>query len=457
MTTPDLKYIGKTIARSLVNGKVMYDAVLDRAMEHPFKVAEGSIKYLGPISTSNEQGTLTSVEEAADSLLEDLLKDAIVEDDDDEEEIDLTENYRWTAGEVFIDSRVSGSADGYTNINARLNMNNRRFAYPLEYFLFFLPMDHLYSIIVSINIHARSIGHWVDVTLDEYLMWIALLTVMTVVKHSDRKAYWKQGSSHFFMNVDFTKYMSFTRFNGIMKMHTFEIPSKQAQTADPLYQIRSTITAFNDHMEKCITPGKYLVIDESMNQWLGTGMPNIKKVPRKPHSIGQEFKTLADNHTYCIIRIDTVSDPCQKEFDNEPGMKKLTATVKRLVKPWFSTGRTVIADSWFGSPAMISMLLNNGLYSIMQVTKRAYWPRGMSNTDMVQSVDQAYGSHFKMMKNTNCGRVFTCAYRDQKVKAFISSCSTTKLTGERSFKVDGNIITIKRPEVVQEYETHKSR
>jgi hypothetical protein len=100
-----------------------------------------------------------------------------------------------------------------------------------------------------------------------------------------------------------------------------------------LYQIRSTLNAFNDHLNNCLIPGKYLVIDETMNQWLGVGMPNLKKVPRKPHPIGQEFKSVADYHTNCIIRLDTVSDPCVKEFDNEEGMRTLTATVKRLTKP----------------------------------------------------------------------------------------------------------------------------
>ena len=47
--------------------------------------------------------------------------------------------------------------------------------------------------------------------------------------------------------------------------------------------------------------------------------------------------------------MDTVSDTKPKEYNDNPGMRKLTATIKRLVKPWFGSGRTVIADSWFGS------------------------------------------------------------------------------------------------------------
>jgi hypothetical protein len=65
-------------------------------------------------------------------------------------------------------------------------------------------------------------------------------------------------------------------------------------------------------MKDCLIPGKHLVIDETMNQWLGVGMPNLKKVPRKPHPTGQEFKSLADYYTSAIIRLDTVSDPPTK-------------------------------------------------------------------------------------------------------------------------------------------------
>lgn len=339
-----------------------------------------------------------------------------------------------------------------------LNLPNARNASPLEYFLYFLPLQHMHRIVMNINIRARIVSSgWSDLTFNEYMMWIALLTVMTVVRHSDKKAYWRQGSTHFMMNINFTLYMSHKRFLDIMRMHVFEVYSKTEQQRDPLYQIRSTIAAFNQHMPECVTPGMYLVVDESMNQWLGTGMPNLKKVPRKPHPIGQEFKTLADHHTYCILQMDAVSDPVSKEFDNELGMRKLTATIKRLTKPWFGSGRTVIADSWFGSPDMTTILSGLGLYSIMQVCKRRYWPRGMPETDIVEQVEPEIGSYYTMKKDSSSSKLFVCAYRDQKVKAFVSSCGTTRLSSERTFiGSGGNLVTIRRPAVVDEYERHKS-
>lgn len=454
--TPRLSFKGKTIATCSVNDKVFYDVILDEVPATTITLKEGCLKYIGPVETS-ATSNLEPVEATAEDLVtEDLLEDAIQEEEEEEVTIDLTPSDGWSTGEVYMDSRLCN--DSYNRSNASFHLPNYRNATPLDYFLFFLPLNHFHGIIGNINIHARSVNStWTDLTYDEYLMWIALLTVMTVIRHSDKKAYWRQGNSHFTMNVDFNEYMSFKRFTEIVRMHVFEVPTKEKQVSDPLYQIRSTICAFNNHMVNCVSPGKYLVIDESMNQWLGTGMPNLKKVPRKPHPIGQEFKTLADHHTYCILQIDTVSDPRPKEYD-EPGKRTITATVKRLVKPWFGSGRTVIADSWFGSPSMTIMLSDLGLHSIMQVTKRRFWPRGMPGTDIIQQVEEEYGSYYTMKKDLNNHKIFVCAYRDQKIKAFISSCGTTRLTGQRSFVGSGgNIVTITRPEVVEEYETHKSK
>jgi hypothetical protein len=64
-----------------------------------------------------------------------------------------------------------------------------------------------------------------------------------------------------------------------------------------------------------------------------------------------------------------------------------------------------------------------------------------------------------MHKNcTGSKKIFVCAYRDLKVKAFVSSCGTTVSSVYRSIEdVNGGSVTINRPEVVEEYETHKSR
>ncbi|ORE06298.1 hypothetical protein BCV72DRAFT_305678 [Rhizopus microsporus var. microsporus] len=176
---PRLSFQGKTIARSKENGKVMYNVLLDEANGHILKLSEGAIKHVGPLSAPVVQEIVvnTNVVEA-----EDLLENA-VDEDEEEESIDLTSSPGWTASEVYMNFRLSSSAEGFTSLSSRLMMNNGRCTFPLDYFLFFLPVDHVYSIIHNTSLHARSFGHWEDITLHEYLMWIALLTVMTVVRH----------------------------------------------------------------------------------------------------------------------------------------------------------------------------------------------------------------------------------------------------------------------------------
>ncbi|GAA5797443.1 hypothetical protein HPULCUR_002827 [Helicostylum pulchrum] len=109
---------------------------------------------------------------------------------------------------------------------------------------------------------------------------------MTVMVYVDKKAYWHMGSSLFFPNIDFSDYMEYKRFFTILQYHVFELYDANRNNADPLYQIRGFLAAFNETLSKTLEPSKYLCVDESMNQWLGNGMPNLKKVPRKPHPIG---------------------------------------------------------------------------------------------------------------------------------------------------------------------------
>ncbi|CEP13379.1 hypothetical protein [Parasitella parasitica] len=161
-----------------------------------------------------------------------------------------------------------------------------------------------------------------------------------------------------------------------------------------------------------------------MNQWLGEGMPNVKKVPQKPPPIGQEFNTAADQDNFCIIQLDTVGDPFIRKYEyTDPN---LIATSKRLTEPWFFSGRTVIGDFWFGSPEMTSVLLDHDLHSIMQVVKRKYWPRGMPRNDVIRSLGAKRGNHYTAVKQIEHDRpILVCSYRDLKPKAIVSSCSTS--------------------------------
>jgi hypothetical protein len=58
----------------------------------------------------------------------------------------------------------------------------------------------------------------------------------------------------------------------------------------------------------------------------------------------------------------------------------------------FLLGVQVIADSWFGSPAIVRSLRTVGLFSIMQVKKKRYRSRGIPAEDIIQSFGEDLGS-----------------------------------------------------------------
>lgn len=192
-----------------------------------------------------------------------------------------------------------------------------------------------------------------------------------------------------------------------------------------------------------------------MNQWLGHGMPNLKKIPRKPHPVGQEFKTVADAKTCCIIRLDLTGDSVVKEFDDQYSMKTI-ATVCRLMSPWFSSGRTIIADSWFGSPTMVRAMKNHGLYSIMQVKKKRYWPRGMPDRDILESLGESFGDTVCMKSTVD--DVFLAALRDRKPKLVVSNCGTTSPSRQTiRRRIGDSLKEMRRPQIFDEYEENKGK
>ena len=229
---------------------------------------------------------------------------------------------------------------------------------------------------------------------------------------------------------------------------------------DALYQVRNFIAVYNTNLEEALNPGQFLFVDESMNQWLGKDAPFIKKIPRKPHPVGQEFKIVADAETSIILRLDLSGENKEREYDDIYGANgKTIATVSRLAKPWFGSGRTIIADSWFGSPRMIQSMKEHGFYSIMAVKKRRFWPKEVPGDDIMTSREDELGACYTLEHYDEQGRpdgMYLCALRDLKPKLLITNCArTTTSTIPIKRYFDGEKRLFHRPLVYDEYEKAK--
>jgi hypothetical protein len=93
----------------------------------------------------------------------------------------------------------------------------------------------------------------------------------------------------------------------------------------------------------------YLVPDETMIFWTGAGELYMRYLPRKPTPCGIMLKTLCDGDSKIMLAAE-VSEykevMVKKEYQDINGAS--CATTLRLTKYWVGSGRTVVADSWFG-------------------------------------------------------------------------------------------------------------
>ncbi len=163
---------------------------------------------------------------------------------------------------------------------------------------------------------------------------------------------------------------------------------------DPFAPVRGLLTHCVKLWQINWVPGTHLVVDESMVDWSGATTGHLSWIPRKPHPLGFQLKTVVDAVSLVLLNIDIVEGreaDRLKEFMEETGHKQTTATTLRLVKPFFGSKRVVIGDSWFGSLRTAEELAERGLHSILCVkTGHAGYPM----EDMRARLSRRGDSHF---------------------------------------------------------------
>ncbi|KAL1935212.1 hypothetical protein VTP01DRAFT_4352 [Rhizomucor pusillus] len=328
-SSPGARLFGTIQAEIMDGATKKYEIAFDVLPNRTFILGAGSEKYEVPRRTPARtlqdvtNGSVNSRDQEDPDLLEDAFDDV---EEESEEEIDLA----WDDVDVTVDicrSRPEQAFRGRACINLRCD------ATPAEYFLRFLPVHYIQTVVIpAITEHVTTVlPRWKSVTFPEYLTWIALFVVMTTNVIMEKTAYWHKSAFPFGPSFDFSVWMKMERFEQLTRFHVFEVTDAAKHAADKLYQIRAFLDVYNENLKDALSPGKHLCVDESMNQWLGHGMPNLKKIPRKPYSIAQEFKTIAGTETCCIYRLDITGDEmCKKSEDTQP---KNIACVLRLTEP----------------------------------------------------------------------------------------------------------------------------
>ncbi|KAL0143145.1 hypothetical protein V8B55DRAFT_1560543 [Mucor lusitanicus] len=180
------------------DGKRKFWVTLDLLPVQSFAFDATCIRYEGP-RNNNQQGQ--ALEEQTDAMeVKDEDQQPAV---DEEEKVDLF----LEAGEQTTDARMARPDDAFYG---RCSVRVARGSSLARYFLAFLPIQHLDSVVIpAINMHAVTlITNWCPVTLPEYLIWVALFVIMSTMIIPDKKAYWRKSDFAFDPNVDFSMYMT---------------------------------------------------------------------------------------------------------------------------------------------------------------------------------------------------------------------------------------------------------
>ncbi|CAG8834978.1 43081_t:CDS:2, partial [Gigaspora margarita] len=146
------------------------------------------------------------------------------------------------------------------------------------------------------------------------------------------------------MPFNFQHWMTLLYFEQIVSQYILMIPHELEITYynDPLFSVHSFTNAFNTNLIEAIIPGSVLCIDESMNSWL---------------------ESFSDGLTNIVIQLE----PCEDKL-------------------WVGSRQTIVGNSWFGSPKLCILLIENGLYSIFHIKKRHAWPINYPD-DMVEKLN----------------------------------------------------------------------
>ncbi|KAL1934603.1 hypothetical protein VTP01DRAFT_6785 [Rhizomucor pusillus] len=404
LEAPRIRLHGVILQETILDGRPAWTVKLDRLPDQPFNLLGACLRFEGR-RTPGRRAPAGNVSVAAESGEEDpdhmddalpLLGEPLP---DQEEEMDLC----WQEGEITIDVRIVKPNEAFQG-RAQLHISAKEYASPAMYFLRFIPEIHIQEVVIpAFNEHAVSVmANFEPVTYSEYLVWISLFILMMTVRVDNYKTYWHEGPLASLLRIDF----------------------RQSEE-EPFYQLRDFIKIYNDNFADALTPGRYRCFDESMCQWLGKRMPVLKKVARKPHPVDQEYKTLADAATNCIIRVDAIDvngDTVPREFDDIFSMKTVVSVAK-LTKPWFYSGRT-------SNCRFVVWITNDGtrtesirlVFHYASENKEILAKRNAGN-DILNNPGSTFDS-FVCSKST-VDDVYVTALCDRQSKVVISNCSVT--------------------------------
>jgi hypothetical protein len=150
---------------------------------------------------------------------------------------------------------------------------SQRQSHPLFYFLLMFPLAYVDSIVSFTNSSMRDNQRSMD--SKSLFIVLGLLLAMTLQRLPNKRDYWQKSESELFPSPDFGRFMHYSHFSHFLRHLVF---GDGNSSIDPWAKVRGFLDAINLRNRQVITPGTFVVMDESMIGWLGIETITIANV-----------------------------------------------------------------------------------------------------------------------------------------------------------------------------------
>ncbi|XP_045455647.1 piggyBac transposable element-derived protein 4-like [Melitaea cinxia] len=320
---------------------------------------------------------------------------------------------------------------------------------PFQIYKLFVTDDIIHKMVAETNYYANNVCNdenvknksrlkkWVDTSFEEMCTFMGILMTMGVVKLPSLCNYWSKKTCY--KNEYIQSLMTRDRF--ILLLKCWHFSNDAIDPTDKLCKVRDVLNMILSKFNEVLTPGQYLVIDESMIPWRGR-LKFRQYIKNKSHKYGIKLYKLCtpEGYTWSMIVYTGKND----RPGNQPHGHDI---VLRLIKDLGGSGRTIIADNFYTSLGLAEDLLKKKteLCGTIRINRRGL-PKNVISTKLKRG--QCIG---KMNKNG----VKIIKWHDKRTVTMITTCKNHVAAVKEIGQKKRNGERIYKPECISLYNLHK--
>lgn len=277
---------------------------------------------------------------------------------------------------------------------------------------------------------------WVDVCLQEMIVFLALTLLMPHTSKHRMRDYW--ATDAYIYTPIYGNFMPRDRYQDIYRfLHFTDNEMRDRNSNDRLWKIRDVLEMVRERFKKYFYPFQKLVVDESLVLFKGR-LIFKQYIRTKRHRFGIKIYVICDCKTGYVLDIVIYTGTDVDIPANDP-LGHSGAVVKTLMDPYWNAGHILYTDNYYTSPGLSTYLHDNntGLVGTVRDSRKGMpkFPKGIKRGEAVFRKK----AHHLLVK-----------WKDRKEFNLLSGIHTGQMisTGKQDYRTRE---TIYKPDVIVDY------